>query len=180
MRGVLIGMVVGGASVLMLGLAAQPANQKADDVVARLDRLEKAILRPGSTLPTDPNRSIESMLEELIASTRDLERQISRLDDTKLDALSERVTRIHDSLLNVKVAQIVDINRRLDDIDRQFAKLGPAGRLDDLIRQVDEVERSLHAEIGRGIQDNQRRIEGVSRDVQRLDRRVSRVESKIR
>ena len=180
MRGVVIGMVVGGASVLMLGVAGQPASRKADEVVARLDRLEAAILKPGSTLPQDPNRSIESMLDELLASSREVERQVARLDDAKLDALAGRVRTIYDSLLNVKVAQITDINRRLDDIERQFVVLGPTGRLDDLVRDVEALQRTVEGDVERALRDNERQIEAATRETQRLERRVSRVEAKIR
>lgn len=172
----LAGIVIGAGVVLAMGMAQPPRD---DDVAARLDRLERAMLKPESTLPEDPKKSIEAMLEQVLASARRTEATLAGLDNARIEDLATRVRFIHDSLLNVKVGQVVDLERRIGDIERQFRVIGTTTRLEDIVRRVDQVERDVMT-IDRTVSDNQRRADRASSDVQRLERRVSRVESKIR
>jgi hypothetical protein len=179
-RTMVVAALVGGAVALSFGLAAQPANRQADEVMSRLDRLEKAVLKPESALPEDPDRSIEQMLEDVLAATGRIETQIGLLDDAKLDELSRRVRVIYDSLLNVKIARLVDIEIRLRDMERQFERLGPAGRLEDVVRQIDDLERQVQIDMQRASDDNRRAIDDATRELRRLDTRLTRVEAKIK
>lgn len=179
-RSLAVGTVIGAGTVIVLGMAlglTQPAERPS--VEARLDRLERAMLKPESTLPEDPERSIESMLEEILVSTKRSEAMLAGLDEARIEELAARVRFVHNSLLTVKVGQIVDLERRVRDIERQFQGLGSTTRLDDIVRRVDQMERDQDR-AQRTADDNQRRLDRTLSDVQRLDRRVSRVESRIR
>lgn len=171
------GIVIGAGTMMALGMA-QPSGQPSD-LEARLDRLERAVLKPDSKLPEDPKQSIEAMLEQILASTQRTEAMFAALDEQRLDELAARIRFIHDSLLNVKIVQITDLERRVRDIERQFAGIGQTVRLEDVVRRVDQIERDRRI-YERTADDNQRRIDRLLSDVQRMDRRVTRVESKIR
>jgi hypothetical protein len=179
-RALIAGVLVGGAVVLSLGSVGQPANRQADEVMARLDRIEKALYKPGSTLPTDPNKCIEEMLEDVLASTGRIEQQLGLMDAAKVEDLSRRIRAVHESLLDVKVAQLVDIDRRIAVLERQFGQLGPNVRLEDLARQIDDLERKVGTDVQHAADDNRRAIDDAQREMRRLDTRLTRVESKIR
>ncbi|MFG0313016.1 MAG: hypothetical protein ACF8LL_02350, partial [Phycisphaerales bacterium] len=135
--------------------------------------------KPESTLPADPKKSIEAMLEDILASTTRTEKMLANLDETRIDDLARRVRTIYDSLLNVKVTDIVDIERRLEDIERQFRGIGSTTRLEDLVRDIDRLERDMRDAARQVADDSRRDLNALQNDLRRIDMRLGRVERKI-
>ncbi|MCB9844494.1 MAG: hypothetical protein H6811_00705 [Phycisphaeraceae bacterium] len=170
-RAWLIGACVGTSILIASGLAPPPVHaasrvaqpegpaggpaDPAPDVMARLERLERALLKPDSTLPDDPDRSLESMLEEILSAAR-------AGSGAPFDAALMRDIRREVEALS-------------DDVERDVKR-----PLDALRRDVDDLQRSLGGATGSDVSGEirglERSLQSISRQLDSIDRRLSALE----
>ena len=146
------GILAAGAILLAGGQAPQPATT--DD---QLQLLRSGLFRDQSTLPTDPGRSIEQILDEHSAALATIDARLASLDPVRLDAIARR---------------LADVDRALDT-----PTLADVGRQLDAFRQsLDTIERSGIADFDRDMQQIESTLDDISRALRDLPRASARID----
>jgi polyhydroxyalkanoate synthesis regulator phasin len=174
-----------------LGVAfsvAMGAMQPGDGAVTleqRVMRIESGLFRRGSVLPTDPNRSMEQMLEEQSARIGRLERTVGAIDDSTLDrietqveALDGAIARLGSAGVSELSASVESLRRKMEDVERALGGR-TSGPMYEIDRSLRDIRRMLDDPGSSGRDTGARRLDAIERQLDDLERQLDRIERKL-
>lgn len=189
-RSVTAGLVLGLALTWGLGSVqpepdAQPAPPPADPVQRELALIGGGLFREQSALPTDPEKSIEQMLDAQSAAIARLETRLAAMTPANLDALERRLASFEKSLraldapdLSALEREVGEIRRSIGDLDRRVADV-PRSDLGELARTVQELERRFGLQTQRSFASMEMELRDARTSIRSLEDRVRTLERRI-